>query len=58
LPETEEIKTTEPFNSMLARVSAKPAWKVSLALSLEYKPVLKAAKAKIEDTTTKAKELD
>jgi hypothetical protein len=45
---------TEPFSSMVALVWARPAFTVSLALSLENMPVDRAAKAKTEDTTTNA----
>ena len=45
---------TEPFSSMVDRVCARPAVMVSLALSLENIPVDRAAKAKTDDTTTKA----
>ena len=48
------LMMTEPLSSMLPRVSASPAWMVSLALSLEKRPVERAAKANTEETTTKA----
>ena len=54
VPLTEVLRITEPLSSMLPRVSDNPAWMVSLALSLEKRPVERAAKANTEETTTKA----
>ena len=48
------VRMIEPFCSRVPRVSASPAEMVSLALSLENRPVDRAANANTDETTTKA----
>ena len=48
------VRMTEPFITIVLRLLSRPADMVSLALSLEYNPVDNTAKAKTEETTTKA----